>query len=181
MMQPLWAGRQLTVEPKTARTRIRAGGLYVPTPDLSYLTDPPAVPGRQKALLLGPVYLFNQAAINDTLLHNPFDALPLGGADNWMFDVLNYCNQIVTLTLVGGAQPAPLASVGAATTTVAANSRGPYATNIWQAFLGLQAQYTVAPTSGTLTILGYAQPKSALITEARAERKSIDISRLVGF
>jgi hypothetical protein len=108
-----------------------------------------------------PIYLFGLAnglgqAIADTALHAPAQLLkqqvPQGRS---IFTIYNGCNQAITVTLVGDNinNPGGAPSIGGGV-TVAANSNGTLATDVSSEWLGVSAQYTVAPSSGTLVVRG---------------------------
>lgn len=109
----------------------------------------------------GPVTLFADLAVRDTINHRPTEGgavLDLRGARNWHFDIENGCNQEVTVNIIGGANRSPdgmgLLGVSVA---IAANTLEPIATDIWLAFMSLQISYAVGPASGAITAKGFRQ------------------------
>lgn len=171
------------VPAKAAAPRTIAANLpvyaYAPAVDTSWLTNPPPVAGRLTTVSVSKVFLFYQQLFNDTLLHNPVALLPLEDAEFWSFEVQNLTDQDVTLTLIGGATSASFGSTGAATSTVTKGSIAPYVTNIWMPYEGLAVQYASAPSTGTLTITGTAQPKKFQLVGSLPSQAPIDLSKVV--
>lgn len=105
------------------------------------------------------VKLFERHAIRSTAAQRPVSmvpiSIPLGRA---FFHVRNDHNQELTVEITAASYNDPAgAGLSGATGTIPANAVRTIVTDIWAPYLGLEARYATAPTSGDLTIAGEAE------------------------
>lgn len=100
--------------------------------------------------------LFNEHTVRSTAAQRPVNIVPIilprGRA---FFRVRNGHNQILTVEIIASSFNDPAgAGLTGATAAIPANTTQAVVTDIWAPYLGLEARYAVAPTSGDLTIEG---------------------------
>ena len=103
--------------------------------------------------------LFDEESIRDTASHRPLTLVPTQrGQARSLFRVRNGLDQSVTFTLVGDTvnDPAGAPDIGGAT-PIAAGSSENIATDIWAPWLGVRAAASVAPTTGTIDVVGVSE------------------------
>jgi len=104
--------------------------------------------------------LFANREIRDTDIHSPEKLLDLSNANNWGFTVYNNTDSQLTVHLVGGDTQLPesAGNIGLSINIVSHSSQ-PIATNIWMPWIGLSAEFVIAPTAGNFRIDGWVQER----------------------
>jgi hypothetical protein len=104
--------------------------------------------------------LFDNREIRDTNLHVPEKLMDLANAQNWGFTIYNNTDSQLTVQLVGGdmQNPESAGNIGLSINIVSHSSQ-PIATDIWMPWLGLSAQFVIAPTAGNCRIDGWVQER----------------------
>mgnify|MGYP001586197084 CR=1 FL=1 len=116
--------------------------------------------GPMTRIGLTRVYSHFQEEIRDTRNHTPKYMVPLHNAGKYGFDIVNDCDQAVTVLLYGASAGSGVGERVAAISSafsVSANTREFFASEVWAPWVGLRVNYSTAPTSGTLGVTAVVQ------------------------